>query len=172
MTHFTAPRRRAAGPIALLFVLAIVASGPGSAAPLHSGTPAPPTTACPAGPARVAVIAFSPQAGFDTVGAVTVLLRYPADRLMLPGSGSEASVRARVTPNRSSAQLFVNDLGDAVRIAVVSAEGLPAGPLAQVVFDTCEDSPAPVTDDVRCEIESCSSGGGKLTTCMCSATLR
>ena len=96
------------------------------------------------------------------VGAVTVLLAYRRGVLSLPGEKSAPAVKARVKARPAGAQVFVNDLGYALRVVVSSNEGLPAGPLLDVDLDTCAGAPAAQVADLSCRVESCAQGGGRL----------
>ena len=127
--------------------------------------------ACKAGGKRRATIELSPQAGYEKIGAVTVLLAYRGGILAVPGEKSAAAVKARVKARQRGAQVFVNDLGYALRVVVSSNEGLPAGPLLDVDLDTCAGAPAAQVADLSCRVESCAQGGKRLRLCTCSAAL-
>ena len=120
---------------------------------------------------RGVVVELAPQNGYDTVGAVTVLLSYRKGVLSLPGEKDAPAVRARVKARQKTAQFFVNDLGYALRVVVSSKDGLPKGPLLDVELDTCAGAPAAKPEDLSCRVESCAQGGGRLRSCSCSVSL-
>lgn len=120
---------------------------------------------------RKVIVELTPQNGYDTVGAVTVLLSYRKGVLSLPGAKDAPAVRARVKARQKTAQTFVNDLGYALRVVASSKDGLPAGPLLDVELDTCVGAPAAKADDLSCRVESCAQGGGRLRSCGCSVSL-
>lgn len=112
-------------------------------------------------------INFNPPQG-RTVSAVTVLLAYRSDRLSLPGSGSEVSVRRRVlVPPPLPQTLAVNDLDYAVRIVMTRTEPL-RGVIFTVEFDQCSGAPAPEFADLACIIEGCAESSGPLRGCSCA----
>ncbi|HSP99118.1 MAG TPA: hypothetical protein VL049_17990 [Candidatus Dormibacteraeota bacterium] len=120
---------------------------------------------------RKVTVDLAPQSGYETVGAVTVLLGYRKNVLSLPGEKNAPAAKARVKPRHSTAQVFVNDLGYALRVVVSSQQGLPAGPLLDVDLDTCAGAPAAELGDLGCRVESCAQGGGNLYACACSVSL-
>ncbi len=120
---------------------------------------------------RTITVDLTPQSGWDTVGAVTVLIGYRKGVLSLPGEQSAPAVKARVRPRPAGALVFVNDLGYALRVVVSKKEGLPAGPLLDVDLDICSGAPAAQVGDLSCRVESCAQGGGKLPDCTCSVSL-
>jgi hypothetical protein len=128
-------------------------------------------TTCKTKGRRKVIVELTPQNGYDTVGAVTVLLAYRKGVLSLPGEKDAPAVRARVKARQKTAQTFVNDLGYALRVVASSKDGLPAGPLLDVELDTCAGAPAAKADDLSCRVESCAQGGGRLRSCGCSVSL-
>src|SRR5690606_7219168 len=112
-----------------------------------------------------------PQAGFERVGAVTVLLGYRQGVLSLPGEKNAPAVTARVSARTAGAQVFVNDLGSALRVVVSNQGGLPAGPLVDVELDRCVGAAAPQLADLSCQVEACAKGGARLRQCTCAAAL-
>jgi len=126
--------------------------------------------ACKPGGRRTVTVALTPQPGFESAGALTVLLAYRSDRFAVPGTRNEPSVAARLTALQSGSQLFYNDLEYSLRVLVSNPAGLRAGALFDVEFDTCTGATAPQTADLACMVESCSSGGAALTGCACTAT--
>lgn len=127
---------------------------------------------CAAGAARTVTIDLTPQHGVGKVGAVGLLLAYRPAALTVPGQGNEPAVSARVKSRAADSQVWVNDLGYALRIGVSSASGLHAGPLVDVELAACNGAPTPESTDVNCRIESCAFGGGRLRGCSCAATVQ
>ncbi|MBX3028477.1 hypothetical protein KF840_26585 [bacterium] len=120
---------------------------------------------------RTVTVDLTPQSGFESVGAVTVLVTARQNVLGLPGEKDAPSVRARVKPRQADAQVFVNDLGYGLRVVVSRQGGLPAGPLLDVELDTCAGAPAPQLGDLSCRVEACAEGGGRLRGCTCAVAL-
>ena len=120
---------------------------------------------------RKVTIDFTPQSGHDKVGAVTVLVGYRKGVLSLPGEKDAPAVKARVKARDPKAQVFVNDLGYALRVVLSSSDGMPAGPLLDVDLDVCAGAPAAQAGDLSCRVESCAQGGGRLTACECNVSL-
>ena len=127
---------------------------------------------CAAGAARTITIDLTPQQGVGKVGTVGLLLAYRPAALTVPGEGNEPAVSARVKPRATGSQVWVNDLGYALRIGVSSASGLHAGPLVDVELAACDGAPAPGAADVNCRVESCAFGGGRLRGCACAVSVQ
>jgi len=127
---------------------------------------------CTPGGTRTVTIELTPQSGVGKVGAVGLLLAYRPTALTVPGQGNEPAVSARVKPRAAGSQVWVNDLGYALRIGVSNASGLHPGPLVDVELAACNGAPAPGGADVNCRIESCAFGGGRLRGCSCAATVQ
>jgi cysteine-rich repeat protein len=110
---------------------------------------------------------FSPPQG-RTVTAVTILVAYRSDRLSLPGTGSEATVRRRVLPPPPLPQSFnVNDLDYGVRVVMTRTQPL-RGVIFTVDFDRCSGAPAPTVADLACIVEGCAESSGPLRGCSCA----
>jgi hypothetical protein len=120
---------------------------------------------------RGVVVELTPPPGYATVGAVTVLLSLRSGVLGLPGEKDAPAATARVHTRHPSAQVFVNDLGYAVRVVVSDRRGLPVGPLVDVDIDACQGATATAMD-LSCRVESCASGGGRVRDCSCTARLQ
>jgi hypothetical protein len=130
-----------------------------------------PGAACAPGQPRRATVQLTPQSGYEKVGAVTVLLAYRGGVLDLPGERDAPEVAARVKARQPGAQVFVNDLGYGLRVAVTSGDGLPAGALLDVELTACQGAPAPQAADLSCRVESCAQGGKRLRLCTCAVAL-
>lgn len=129
------------------------------------------SSTCKTGGQRKVTIALEPQNGYDTVGAVTVLVPYRHGVLSLPGEKNAPAAKARVHPRQQSAQVFVNDLGYAMRVVVSDQKGFPAGALLDIDVDVCAGA-TPTSADLGCRVESCAHGGGRLRECACTAQLQ
>lgn len=129
-------------------------------------------TACAAGATRTVTIDLTTQAGVHKVGAVGILVAFRSTVLTMPGDRNEPAVSARVKPRAPDSQVWVNDLGYALRIGVSSAAGLPAGPMVDIQLTSCDGAPEPSAADITCRVESCAYGGGRLRDCACAATLQ
>ena len=129
-------------------------------------------SSCTPGGTRTVTVELTPQSGVGKVGAVGLLLAYRPTALTVPGQGNEPAVSARVKPRAAGSQVWVNDLGYALRIGVSNASGLHPGPLVDVELAACNGAPAPGGADVDCRIESCAFGGGRLRGCSCAATVQ
>lgn len=103
----------------------------------------------------------------------TTLLGYRSTRVAIPGSGSVASVRQRVTfpsplPNVSS----LNDLDYALRVVLGRNGGLQDGLHYTVQLDTCAGAPPVTIADFACTMEGCAGGGGPIDGCRCEIVLQ
>jgi hypothetical protein len=108
---------------------------------------------------------FTPPPTPDISTAV-LRIGYRSDRLSLPGSGADKSVRSRLTSPTHSLMAF-NDLDYALRLVASKAKAIPEGRLVTIEFDRCEGGPAPSVADLSCEIESCAASTGAATGCRC-----
>lgn len=95
-----------------------------------------------------------------------LLLSYRNTILSLPGQGSDASTRARITSALDGGSLSVNDLGYALRL-VVTKVSLSRGAVADVVFDICEGAATPTLDDLACTVEASAGIGGTASGATC-----
>jgi hypothetical protein len=103
--------------------------------------------------------------GQSPTGA-TVLLGYHSGKLSIPGSGSAASVLARITAPAPAPNPFIrNDQNYAV--SVVLGRPTPLDVLFTVTFDRCQGAPAPTVADLGCAIVGCASGGPPIEGCTC-----
>jgi len=115
--------------------------------------------------ARFAV-EFTPPEVPDVSTAV-VLIGYRSDRLNLPGSGEDKSVRSRLTFPTHSVMAF-NDLDYGLRIVASHAQAIPAGQLLTIDFDRCAGAPVPTVADMSCQIEACAGSTGAAEGCRCN----
>jgi hypothetical protein len=111
-------------------------------------------------------VVFTPPEVPD-VSAAAILVGYRSDRLSLPGSGMEKSVQSRLTSPEHSVMAF-NDLDYALRIVAGHAKTIPAGTIATIEFDRCDDAPTPTIADLSCTVESCAGSTGPAIGCRCS----
>ncbi|HVM97975.1 MAG TPA: hypothetical protein VMT89_16390, partial [Candidatus Acidoferrales bacterium] len=115
-------------------------------------------------------ISFSTQSDKSATG-VTVLLAYRDNLVALPGKGSADSVRKRITDTPKGAVVAVNDLDYAVRLVIARGEEIPAGRLALVSFDSCQNTAVPSAADFSCVVEGCATIYGNIATCSCSVSV-
>ena len=120
---------------------------------------------------RKVTVDLTPQSGYESVGAVTILLSFRKGTLSLPGEKNAPAAKTRVKARQAKAQVFVNDLGYALRVVISSQEGLPAGPLLDVDLDACAGGAGVQLSDLNCRVESCAQGGGRLRSCTCGVSL-
>lgn len=125
-----------------------------------------PATCAPAGTRRLAIDLTAPRG--VTVSAVTLQLAYRTDRLTIPGEGMAQPVAQRVTPLADVQSLSSNDLGYALRLALVRGQGLADGALVEIAFDGCAGAAAPSAPDLRCTVEGCAGGAGPVNGCTCA----
>jgi len=123
---------------------------------------------CPAS-CRVATCAGPPQGTvavelqFATMpadlvmGGLTLFLRYPEDRIAIPGSDNDAAVLERISSDVFS--VTPNDLNYALRTVLIdpSLSGIGAGTAMTVEFDICAGAAVPVARDFACTVEDASS---------------
>ncbi len=103
------------------------------------------------GSMRVVGVQLAPPAGQAVAGA-TVLLDYPEQQVTIPGSGSAPSVAAAIGGLPAGAIGTGFDLDTALRVAVASTAGLPAGPLFTVTFEDCQAATPPQATDFSCSV--------------------
>ena len=94
----------------------------------------------------------------SNVAGLTVFLRYGENAARIPGRANEQTVLDRVTNLPSSAFTSFNDLDYALRLVALS-DGLHAGNLFTVEFDTCK-KPAFKVSDLECVVESAADASG------------
>lgn len=125
-------------------------------------TPTPTAAACAVGaPGTVTTTVTISLTTAEPVGAATVLLAYPIERVGLPAAGGGAAVRARITDltggeifdkgspnNQDSAADLVPDR---VRFSVVSTTGVQGAVLA-VEFDRCDGAVLSQAGDYDCTL--------------------
>jgi len=113
---------------------------------------------------------FAGPAGTTPITATT-LLGYRSNRISIPGTGMVNTVRQRVTfPPPLPNTIGISDLDYAVRVVVGRTNGIPAGLLYTVKFDTCQGAPAVTAADFGCTMEACAGAGGPITGCTCTVT--
>lgn len=109
--------------------------------------------------------------GSRSATSLAVLVTYRSSSMSLPGSANQATVGQRVT-ERPSGTFVVNDLNYALRVVLGGSSPKPAGKLFAVDFDGCQTMPPPGANDVRCIVEGCSDGFGRINDCACTVTPR
>lgn len=114
---------------------------------------------------RKATVHIASVLGTNPSG-VALRVAYKSDRLHLPGSGLEPTVRSRVTAEKPSTQVFANDMEHSLRIVLTDAQGL-GGSRVEILFDRCDKAPKP-HDDIVCWIERCAGSGGPISGCTCT----
>ncbi len=100
--------------------------------------------ACPGGaPACATATATVTLAVPAPIGAATMVLTYPAQAVTLPGSGDAAAERVTILTTASLLENgSPNDHDDRVEFALVTLDGLGAGPLLAVRFDCLGAAPS------------------------------
>ena len=90
------------------------------------------------------------------LGGLTLFLRYPENRVSIPGSSNDAAVQARVSS--PSFSLTANDLDYALRAVLIDPTliGVGAGPVLDVQFDICAGQAVPVARNFGCTVEDAS----------------
>jgi len=122
--------------------------------------------ACRPGKARAvfAVDFTAPEQA--AVGSAVLRIGYRSDRLSLPGTGTEKSVRERIASPQHAVMAF-NDLDYAVRVVAGRSPSLPMGRLFTIELDRCEGAPAPSPADLSCTVEACAGSTGPVDGCAC-----
>lgn len=166
-----------AGCAAALAAPSVAAYPPGCAVPQPTSTatpgPAPTATPSPAStPLTVGCPVGSPGSAetsvtisldsASVVGAASLLLDYPPDRVRLPSIGGGTDVRARVT-DLTSGNLF--DKGepnnqdsnsdheaDRLRLTLIATSGV-SGTILRVDFDRCDGASPTAAADYSCTVE-------------------
>lgn len=122
--------------------------------------------ACSAGPPQDTVAVNVALPSSPNVAHLTLRLAYRSDIVSLPGSGTAATVKARVKNLPSNSLFAVNDLDYALRVAVQHSP-IVSGQLFTVDFDTCNGAAPGGAADFACVVEECSDALG----CTCDASL-
>jgi len=120
----------------------------------------------PSGGRRAVTVNFAAPFG-SVATSVTFRLNYPDGEVGLPGSGTEASVRQRLTGTPPNAVVSVNDLDYALR-GVITVSGRLPNTLGTVSFDECLAASPPPANAFSCVIEGCATSFGDLDGCTCS----
>lgn len=118
-----------------------------------------------AGVYRIAVDFNAPSE--RNVSGMVIVLHYPTDRVSLPGSGADPSVRARVTATPANATVAVNKREELLRVVIARGTPIPAGRLFQVEFDSHPGAHPLVPADFGCTVEGCASAAGDAQGCVC-----
>jgi hypothetical protein len=112
----------------------------------------------------VRVFAVPPQ-GYE-VATLIFDLAYDPAQVVLPGAGTDASVKARLGGTPPGAISAINDRDDVARIAVAQTRPLPAGAAVAVVeFDLCRGVAEPKS--FSCRVDSCAALQAPLEGCTC-----
>jgi hypothetical protein len=129
-------------------------------------------TGCPpvGGSARAVVVQLTPPFGQSVAGA-TFLLDYPEDVVTIPGSGNASSVTAAISGVPPGVLASAFDLDTALRVAVASAQNLPAGPMFTVTFEDCQGATPPQATDFVCTVDAVDGVGLPVPGTTCSVTL-
>lgn len=90
-----------------------------------------------------------------SLAALTTFLRYPDGVVRIPGFGNDGNVQSRLTAVPNNISATPNDLDYALRYVAFTPDLSPIteGGLYSVVFDRCEDAPAPSIGDFTCIVE-------------------
>jgi cysteine-rich repeat protein len=109
------------------------------------------------------------------VGTVVVFVEYPDGRVSIPGSGSEASVAARITNQPTGFASAPFDLDYAFRESLVAFNRtLPKGQLVKVSYDLCSGATAPNKNDFQCTVQQAATPQGvnlPVTNITCAVTV-
>jgi cysteine-rich repeat protein len=91
------------------------------------------------------------------VGGLTLFLRYPEDRVSIPGANGDAAVQARVT-SPAGFSVAADDLNYALRAVLddPGSTGIGAGTALSVQFDICAGAAVPVFRNFACAVEAAS----------------
>ena len=127
-----------------------------------STAPTPSGGRCGAGDAVVVVVSLSqPYAGAQ------IDLAYPSGSVNIPGTGSAATVTARVAFAATDGLTAINDhssngsgVDDTLTASVVSSSDHAAGPFVTVTFDCIADQPPPTAASFSCNVGSASTSTG------------
>jgi len=136
--------------------------------PAPTATPSPAATpvtiGCPVGsPGSVETSVTIDLDSPSAVGAASLLLDYPPDRVRLPSIGGGSDVRARVTdltggslfdkgePNNQDSN--ADDEADRLRLTLIATSGV-SGAVLRVAFDRCDGAAATAAGDYTCTVEA------------------
>lgn len=113
-------------------------------------------------------VSFAPPAGTD-LAAVQVFLRYPEERVRIPGRGNVNQVLDRFSNTADVASYSFNDQDYAAAVLAFTdgQVNIPTGRLFTVTFDRCGGTP-PTATDFSCRVISASPSPDGVT---CTVTL-
>ncbi len=122
----------------------------------------------PSDEVRFAIRVLPPLGAEATAAALHV--SYRTDRLIIPGTQQDASVRSSVNFGSSSGIVALNDLDHSIRLVRGEGKSLPT-PYAVIDFRQCNNAPKAAAGDLACVVEGCAGSGGVIEGCTCNATL-
>ena len=94
------------------------------------------------------------------VGGVVVRVDYPADKVMLPGSGAVNGPGEGIEVLVEGASSATNDLGTGVRVMVAQAGVMTARDVLTITFKGCEGATKAAPEDFTCTVEQVRDPGG------------
>jgi hypothetical protein len=155
---------------AVVFLLA--AAGDSSAA--EDAAPAPAVKECTPAPDTKLPLGVRVNIPYSqNIGGVVVRVDYPADKVMLPGSGPVNGPGEGIEVLVEGASSATNDLGTGVRVMVAQAGVMEARDLVTVTFTGCEGAAKPTPADFTCTVEQVrDSGGNPVKDATCAVTTR
>ncbi len=127
-----------------------------------AATPAPTPAPCKSSAEKGRIeVSLTPPSGVALAG-LKVLVAYPKGKVTIPGTANEPSVLERVTEPPKDFLFVVNDLEDALRVAMVSAANtVGKGKLFGLELNRCEGVPMPRAEEFKCTVEDAATMDGK-----------
>jgi hypothetical protein len=130
------------------------------------------TSASPCRPAEQRlVVSVTAMPEHEDMAGISIRLTYPAGAAALPGTGTDASVGARVVNLPADAISASHDFEDALTVAIVRKSAITAGELFRVEFDRCEGATAPSAAPFACTVESAAASNGAAMKATCAAAV-
>jgi len=117
-----------------------------------------------------ATITWSGPEGVS-LAAIAVVVTYPKDLLVVPGTGSSLPPDTRVEGPKD-AMLGVSDADGEMTVLAANPKGIPVGRIARVRFRGCADADPPAKDELRCVVRDASDvSSNRVTNVTCLAAL-
>lgn len=161
---------RGAVASALAFALVV----PGNALAAADSAPAPAAKECTPSPTTKLPLGVRLSIPNEQqIGGVVVRVDYPADKVMLRGSGPVNGPGEGVDVLVEGATSATNDLGTGVRVMVAQAGVMTVRDLLTITFSGCEGAAKANVDEFACTVEQArDSGGNGVSGATCTVTAR
>lgn len=154
--------------------LALALSAPVGSRAADDSAPAPATKECTPSPTTKLPLGVSVTIPNEQqIGGVVLRVDYPADKVMLPGSGPVNGPGEGIEVLVEGATSATNDLGTGVRVMIAQAGVMKARDLVTITFTGCDGAEKADIGDFSCTVEQArDSGGNPVSDATCTVTAR